>query len=347
MKAPGELAEDPETLQEVWDEISGIYTWNPVAGNWDYEANSTKIEFRFPSTDGGTTNDARLIIDNFTSINILTPIDEEYTGDIPTSLNMKLMVGSSQLMGFTFTAQYNNDGIPTLVAADLSIETFTFSVDLTNTDTEVSAAYMIKEGDKTIIELSGAVQGDFTQANIEANTIEETYTWTDYIYNENTGMYDPVEVTDTETEYLAENIFRSANAKLQIFNVALKGDVNINALEKEMDQIYPDDYYDDPNWDDKSAAEKEAAAINKHLHLAAYDVVNNEKLAEAEAYVYEETNYDYTDYWVDFRLKFGDGSLVDLESYFEEGFEDFVSELNSMIMELNSEYLWELELIDY
>jgi hypothetical protein len=67
-----------------------------------------------------------------------------------------------------------------------------------------------------------------------------------------------------------------------------------------------------------------------------------------EAYVVEDNYYgDYYDYWVDFRLKFGDGSYVDMETYFEEGFDDFIAEVNEIIRDLNGEYNWDIEEIDY
>ena len=96
------------------------------------------------------------------------------------------------------------------------------------------------------------------------------------------------------------------------------------------------------------AAQKEADAINKYMDLRAVNVTLGEKIAEAEAYVVVEMYGDgYYDYWTDIRLKFGDGSYVDFETYFEEGFEDLVGDINDMIAELNSEYEWDLESIDY
>ncbi len=75
---------------------------------------------------------------------------------------------------------------------------------------------------------------------------------------------------------------------------------------------------------------------------------SNEKIAEAEAYVVQE-NYGegYYDYWVDLRLKFGDGSFIDMDTYMEDGFDDFIAEINAMITELNGDYEWDLEPIDY
>ena len=50
---------------------------------------------------------------------------------------------------------------------------------------------------------------------------------------------------------------------------------------------------------------------------------------------------------IDFRLVFGDDSRIDLETYFEEGFNDFIDEVNTLIGELNSDYEWDVEPIEY
>jgi hypothetical protein len=352
MKSSGELGEDPETLQEIWDEVIGTYSWNAETMTWDYAENADKVVFEFPSTDGGMSNDAALTVSNYAGIYTSNPLEAEYSGDLPASLNMDLKVGSKTLIDYVFSAEYNSDGVPTKVASDLTFESFMFTVDLTNSNTEVSANYKFTHGEKTIMEIAGSAQGDFSNANIEANTetYTDTWTWTDYVYNENTGRYEEVEVTETDEweEVHGEEIARSANAKFQVVDIAIMGEVNIKALVDELDQIYPDDYWDQEDFDEKAAVDKEAEVINKYLNLYAVNVVANEKIAEAEAYVVQETyGGDYYDYWVDLRLKFGDGSFVDMDTYMEEGFEDFIKEINAMITELNGEYNWELEAIDY
>jgi hypothetical protein len=352
MKSSGELEDDPETIQEIWDELVGTYTWNPMMYDWDYTPNSSQIEFLFPSTEGGSSNNAALTIYNYTGVMISNPLEDEYNGDLPASLNMDLKVDNTTLITYVFTAQYNDDGVPSLVASDLDIESFSFSIDLTNNDTEVSANYKFTHGGATVMEIGGSLKGDFSDENIDEHTVTvtDTYTWTNYVWNETTQQYDEVLVTETDEwqEVEAEEIIRSASAKFQVFDIAIKGDVNIKALVDEIDALYPEDYRQDPNFDEEEAANKEAAALNKHLNLRAVNVQNNKKIADVEAYVVKDSWGDgYYDYWVDMRLKFGDGSYADLETYFEEGFEDFVAEINTMIIELNGEYGWQLEEIDY
>jgi len=279
---------------------------------------------------------------------IANPIDEEYTGDLPVSLSMKLEVGSSTLMTYTFAAQYNTEGVPSKVATNLTIEDFSFSIDLTNNSSEVSGNYKFTHGTTTIMEVGGGINGDFTQANIDANTetFTDTWTWTDYVLNPVTGEYDPIEVTETDewTEVNAEEIIHRANAKFQVINIALIGTVNIKDMVNETDALYPENHWEDPTFDDQAAAEKEAAIMNKYMAIYAMDVQANKKIAQAEAYVrVDDPDTEYTDYEVDMRLKFGDDSPVDLDAYFESGFEDFIDEINSMISELNGKYEWDIE----
>jgi hypothetical protein len=352
MKASGELQDDPQSIQDVWDELVGIYTWNSGDETWTKVTSTDKIQFQFPSTDGGTTNDAKLTVNNYAGVVIANPLDEDYSGDLPVSLNMKLEVGSSTLMTYTFAAQYNTEGVPSKVATNLTIEDFAFSIDLTNTSSEVSANYKFTHGSATIMEIGGGVNGDFTQANIDANTEThtDTWTWTDWVYNPSTGNYDPIERTETDewTEVNAEEIIQKAHAKFQVINIALIGTINIKAMVNETDALYPDGYWNDPTFDDQAAAEKEAAITNKYMDIYAMDVKANKKIAEAEAYMVADEYYPGEfDYYTDMRLKFGDGSLADMQTYFESGFGDFVTEINSMISELNGKYDWAIDPIEY
>ncbi|MFN8206939.1 MAG: hypothetical protein U0T82_05950 [Bacteroidales bacterium] len=352
MKASGELEEDPQSIHDVWDELVGIYTWNPGANDWNKVTSSDKIQFQFPSTEGGVSNDAKLTIYNYAGVVIANPIDEDYTGDLPVSLNMKLEVGSSTLMTYTFAAQYNSEGVPSSVATDLTIEDFKFSIDLTNNSTQISGNYKFTHNNATIMEIGGGINGDFTQENIDANTetVTDTWTWWDYQYNPVSGQYEYVEITETEehTEVNAEEIIQRANAKFQVMNIALVGTVNIKAMVNETDALYPENYWEDPDFDEQATKEKEAAIMNKYLAIYAMDVKAKQKIAQAEAYMVADEYYPGEfDYYVDMRLKFGDGSFADMQTYFESGFGDFIAEINSMISELNGKYDWAIEPIEY
>ena len=352
IRDPKELSDDPESIQEAWDMLVGTYTWNSSMDDWDYTENPNEIVFIFPSTENGTSNNATFTVSNYTGVMISNPLEDDYSGDLPASLNMELVIDGETAMTYVFAAEYNSDGIPTSLASDLTMGTFVLSADMTNNDTEVSANYKFTNDGETVMEISGALEGDFSDENIQNNTVTytETYEWTDYIYNENTQMYEEVIVTEVDEweEVDIEEIIQSGHFKFRLYDISIGGTGDIKALVDTMDLIYPEDYYDDPNYDDKTAAQQEAAALNNNLHIYAIDEASRKKIADVEAYVVEENYGDgYYSYWVDFRLVFGDGSLVDLETYFEQGFEDFVAEINSMIRDLNGQYDLDLDQIDY
>jgi len=352
MKSPMDL-DDPESAQEVWDELVGTYSWNRFTEEWDYTPNASAIVMKFPSEEGGNTNNAELTISNYGSIFRSNPLDEEYTGDLPVSLNMNVKVDGTTLITQTYTAGYNSDGIPESVAADLTIETFKFEVDLTNNDSEVSVNSKLMQGETVLINVGGAVNGDFTGDNIEDATIThtDTWTWTDYVWDEGSQSYIPVEVTETDEweELDVGQVFHTASARCQVIDIAVKGDVNIKNIWDEYEALYPDDFDWDEDYDDQVYTNQEAHIMNENANLYVVDLKEKTKIADVEAYVvkeYREYRDEYN-YWIDFRLKFGDGSSVDMETYFEEGFSDFIGEVNSIIFELNSEYDWDLEPLEY
>lgn len=350
MRAPYELNEDPETIQEFWDEVVGVYTWNSEKDAWFKTQASDEVVFLFPSVEGGTVNDAELTISNYQGVIISNPIDSEYDGDLPVSLSMQLKLGSDVLVSHTFSASYTDGGTPEMIAADLTIENFTFEVDFTNNDQEISASSQLTHDGKTLIKATGALNGDFSEGNIEDHSITETSYWTDYQWDEQLQDWVEVQMVDEWTELVdPEGVFFSTNAVLQVSDIALKGNMNIAQMIIDDEEIYPRNRWDDPNWDEEDADTEFAAAINKNMDLYAVDLIAETKIAEVEAYVVKEYDDYYGDYntWVDFRLVFGDESPIDLETYFEDGFHDFIGEVNSMIFELNSKYDWDIDPIDY
>jgi hypothetical protein len=351
MAAPGEFSDDPESIQELWDEIVGTYTWNFDNERWDYEANADAIVFLFPSTTDGTSNNATLTIYDYEGVVISTPIDDEYSGDLPVSLNLKLEIDGSVVLTYTFAVEYNDDGIPSSVASDLDMSPYKFSIDITNNDKEISATYQFTNDGDIVLMLHGGVEGDFTQENIDANTYIEydTYEWTDYQYNPVTEQYEWVTITETDEweEVEIGGIIHTGRIKMQLYNISVVGIGNVTAIADSIKAIYPDDYWNDENYDEQAATQREADMMNEHLQIFVIDEDSRKKIADVEAYVVEDIDDWYTNYYIDFRMVFGDGSMVDLETYFEEGFEDFVAELNGIISDLNNKYDWDIDPIEY
>ncbi len=348
MASSEEFAGDPESIQQFWDENVGTYDWNGDIDDWDIVLGGDKIIFNFPSTDVSSSNDAKITIYNYSGIIVSNPLEDDYSGDLPISLNADLKVGSKTLVTFVFAASYNSDGVPNAIAADLTIENFKFEIDIINTTTVVSVNYKFLENDNVIMDMGASGKGLFTNENIDANTqtFTETYDDWDLVYNELIQDYEWVPVTRTnewkETDF--EEILNSANAHFQLFNIAIKGDVDVKGLVDQINII--EDNRDNEIITEEEAFNQEVEKINKFLNLRVVNVSKNEIIAKAQAYVKKEITPYYTDLDIDFRLTFGDGSLVDLQTYTDSGFEDFIAELNSLIDDLNLEYDLGLEHVE-
>jgi len=96
-------------------------------------------------------------------------------------------------------------------------------------------------------------------------------------------------------------------------------------------------------------------AINQNVSLSLRYAESNEIIALVEAYPVSE-EYTYQEYWYngewhetpitvtetnycfDMRFVFADGSKVDAETYFGEGFEDVIDEFEAYLDELENTY---------
>jgi hypothetical protein len=347
MAAPKDLQDDPETLQEFWDANVGTYSWNPELNDWDIELGGTKFIISFPSTSDAVSNDATLTIHDYTGVTIANPIDDDYTGDLPVSLNADLKVGTTTLLSYTFAASYNSDGVPKSIASDLTIENYKFEVDIINSTNLVSFNYKFLEDSKVVLDWGASGEGLFTQDNYDANTQTHTdhYTYTDWVWNNDTQQYDPVEVTMTdewkETDF--EEILHAAHAHFQIFDIAIRGDINVKTIVDQTDLIDAD--LKNEVIDEETANNKKVDKINENMNLRLINVPSNQIIAKAEAYVVKDL--EYNDSYIDLRLTFHDNSKVDMETYKNTGFDSFVSELNSLIEDLNSNYNLNLEPVEY
>jgi hypothetical protein len=351
MASAKDLADDPQSIQEFWDTNVGTYNWNPGLNDFDITLGGDKFIFLFPSSDVAATNDATFTIYNYEGVIISNPLDEDYTGDLPIGVNADLKVGSKTLVTYLFSASYNTDGVPNAIASDLTIENYKFEIDISNDTKLVSVNFKFLQDNKVIMDMGAAGKGLFTQANIDASTHthSETYTYiSDYVWNSNTQSWDPVYTSyvDTWEETDGEEILNSANAHFQLFNVAIRGEINVKGLVDQLKLI-------DTDLSNEVITSEEADAlyaqnINKYLNLRLVNTTSNEIMAKAQAYVVNETDYYGNAYTsVDLRLTFADGSPIDVQTYFDSGFNNFVNELNIFITGVNSDFNVDIQPVEY
>ncbi|MCK9207113.1 MAG: hypothetical protein M0P66_08385 [Salinivirgaceae bacterium] len=344
-------AEDPETIQEAYDLLVGVYTWNSELEVWDYTQTGDVIVFLFPSTEGGTVNNASYTV-SYTGYTGPNPI-EGYDGDLPQDVSAVLKVDDTEVLSFVVNIDYNTEGYPTKIESTLTMGQWVWYAMASNTDNKAFATeFSFKHSTNVLLRFTLDAAGNWTQENIDANT-----TYYVEVYNPETYEWYWQEVSKEEyydrTEVDVHKVVNSGNASFQLMNLKMVGSIDVLNLVTKMEEI--EDTYD---W---GTQEEEAVAagvevVNQYVSLSLRYADSDDIIALVEAYPVSEEytyesweynpntgNYDVvtiteTDYWIDFRLVFADGSKSDLETYFDEGFEDLIDELEQYLDELETTY---------
>jgi hypothetical protein len=128
------------------------------------------------------------------------------------------------------------------------------------------------------------------------------------------------------------------------------GEINVLDFGTEIKRI--EETYDGNT---QEAVDAEIAAINNYINLSLIKADDGELIAAVEPYLvsedytYDEYYYDgtwhdtprtitETDYYINFRFVFADGSKVDAETYFGEGFNDVTNEFETYLDDLDASY---------
>lgn len=287
------------TLTEIFTFYKGIYTWNPGLQKWDKTASTDKIEFLFPSTKTGTSNNAKLDL-TYQGKTITSSSSVSYNGELPLTFDAVLSVGTDKVMEYYFNAQYNSSNEPSYVNTFLALYPFKFETTVNNNSSNASVRYLFTDNDKTIFDFFASVDGDLT----------------------------------TSSTSTAESSINNANAYFQVLDIKLAGRIDLKNLAQKESDIYSDETTTD---EQKNTAE--VAAMNQYIALVLMYADTKQKIAQAEFYATQEVDYyGYTYYSQDMRFIFTDGSKGSLESYFGNGFKDVVNDFNTLLIKLNNNF---------
>ena len=147
----------------VYADFAGIYEWNPSTQDWD-KSSSSKIIFKFPATENGTSNNAVLTFESYTDQAVTVDIDIFY---LPKSASLNLTVDGNKELEFTYNASYKTNGIPESIRATLFVNPYTFATSFKNTNTKVSEDYSWVEGNENILAFGVTFNGDFSSISYD------------------------------------------------------------------------------------------------------------------------------------------------------------------------------------
>jgi len=337
------VMEDPESIQEIYDMFIGVYDWNSNTEDWDITEGGDEVIFNFPSSETSTSNDATFRIYDYSGYTGASPIKDEmdYIGDLPEGIKFELKSGSDVVMSYSLNIAYDAEGYPYSLESELVIGAFVFSVSILNDeDIKGTIDYKITHDSDIIIQFKVEAEGDWTVENIE-NSIVETcdtgYVWEyDFVLDEWIET-DMVEWIDCWDYFEGQEVIQKVEASFTLMSLKIRGTVNIQQFVNEIEEL-EDTYYNNDETENAVLVE----SINRNINLSLRYADNNKIIAIVEAYVAEDEEYE-GEFYVDFRFIFGDESTVDSETYFSNGFENFINEINLFIDELNEEYGAELD----
>jgi len=332
LKSAGEMLEgDPVNFSNMFDSIAGKYTYDFESAEFIKSELADRVVFEFPGKETDLTNTAVITIDNFTVSEVTDPFEnwpEDLDPELPASVDIDLQYNGTSVAGVSFDADYQNDGLPTLVKVELYLDDFTFTTTAQH-DPYNSASWTntLKYQDDILLETYIAANGNWSEESIDENVTETTYT-------DDWGTW-------TETDVHIEEIIKNANAHVILMNLKVAGMVNLKTLG---DAIWD---LDEDVLTDEAFAQATVDAINANAKLVVIYMDSNEKIATAEAYVESEYDsyYQETNYYPAMRFVYADGSKVDVETYVNSELDNFYDSLNEFIDKLNAEYGLELEYV--
>ena len=306
---------DADNAEALFEEIKGIYTWNNSQKKWDKTASNSFI-FKFPATKSNLGNNATYTIDYIPYKGKVA--DTELEGNMPSKLTAKLDIDNTNYLSFDFKASYDAEGIPTNITSNLKVENFNFNAEMNASSSELSSKFSFTHASKNIVSMACSLKGNFAKANLES--LEDN-------------------VTKTED---VDKVVTSMSGYLQVYNVKLESSANVKAFTDEIRaKGGSDNINDDKDW---------LNLVNKHLIHSIYYTDRNAKIGHGELYMKTYTN-TYTD-WVNgvavqktetnedagVRIIFEDGSKIDLETYFEAGFDKLEKEFENFLNSMENNY---------
>ncbi|WP_207427792.1 hypothetical protein [Pedobacter sp. SYSU D00535] len=275
-----------------------IYTWDRTEQEWVESSSTDKLEFRFPSDASKTSNNATLTF-SYVKSNTTATYEGE-SAELPASMTAVLKVDNKEELKYTSSFEYKNDGTPTKADINLVLGAFTLKTKVDNSSSAMSSEFSLAKGTEVLLSLTTSAAGNMTVDN--ANSADDL-----------------------------DEFLKSANASFEIMNFKLLGQVDIKGIadaERAADNLSND-----------LQNVKEAEAWNKHAKFVAVNKTDNTLIAKVEfepgrddyesCYWNGQSNhcYSYTDYYLEPKLVFKDGSKTSFEAFFENGFAQLIDDL--------------------
>lgn len=334
-------SEDPANLSELWEQVKAQYTWNSNTNSFDSAGSADALIIEFPGMEADLSNTATLTISGLELFEVTDPREDwpSELAELPKGVQMSLMYNGNKIMSAEFSGSYNADGMPTALSGILTIEDFKFSLSIKHTPCQnASVTYNLKRGSSLIMEIYFNGTGDWSETSLEENVITTYDTNYTYEWDEGSGQWiQVVDYIEEGTEPEIEEIIQNANAHVVFMNIKIAGTINFKKLGDVIREIDEDELINEAD-----ASDALVEALNENAKLVVVYLDENKKIAETEAYTYN----DEGDFYPMFRFVYADGTKIDASTYLENELENFFDQLNALIEDINTDYGIEIDPVD-
>lgn len=278
----------------------GVYTWNRSKEEFVKTNASDRVEFLFPSTENGKSNNASL---KFTyEAGVTATIDGEKM-ELPKKSTTTLTVDGKSLLSIVSTHDFKADGTPTKADVKATMGAFEMSSGMVNNEKDASVKYALKKGAKTLM----SVTADGTGKGTVGAVVNEE-----------------------------DDLVKNANVTLEVMNYKFTGKANIKSIIDEVNLVSDTSAQGSI---DKEAAifnkYTDLVVVNTkdNTIIAKVEVKGT---VNRNCWVYEDWHGNqyqdcYTDQELVPVLVFKDGSKQSLEEFGETGFQGIVDEFEKLL----------------
>ncbi len=302
-------AEGDESISSLWGEGTGIYEWDASNSVWTKTAADDQITFKFDIEGSAAVISAT----NFSYQKASHQTEDGFVIELPKSLNFVISLDGTNLCTYAYTGQWYENDTPQLLQEEFYLEgyTSTATLDLQN-QSHLKTSSSLKYNESVIYQSGFELQGD-----VDYNSI-----------------MDQMDQMDNEDDLYDQTVIKNANAYFQLGNIKMDGLINAEKLVSDLKSLDASGIKTE-----KEGWQMMADIFNNNAKLYVRYADSNEIIAKAEVYVTEDYDsyYDYTDYDLDVRMLFADGSAVSGD-FFDSGFGDMITEINKLISDMNENY---------
>lgn len=282
---------DPESELYNVAQYYGIYTYNKVAGRWDFESSDSKLEFRF-SADGKSAVLVIACSDKETEVEI----DDETRVMVPAKMESALTLGDKELYKLVLNNSIDNASHRVELNSELSASGYVFTTSVIAGMELASCDFILKKGSEQLI---------FATCNVTGK-----------------GMTDHPENSDNP-----EDLFNTAGVSVNLMddmNISASCS-DIKAMLKLIDSLTGDD--DSQSYNDKLAQSINKYSKAEMRYAGSDEVI---AAISVQPYLEDSYQWNGTtrEYWdVEPVLVFTvDGSKHSFDSYFDEiAFNDLIN----------------------